>query len=124
MSYLSWNCRGLGNSRIVQGLLDLKKSISHNCVFLSETRLSVQDIETIKLKLGYKNCFAVGVDDRSGGLALSWIEELDLTIKSFSKFHNDSNIQQSRNGRSGELRVFMAVLKFTIARRHGFSYVG
>ncbi|GAV76858.1 Exo_endo_phos domain-containing protein, partial [Cephalotus follicularis] len=97
------NCHGSGNLQSVRGLLNLTKSFSPNCVFLSETRLSNQEMEAICIKTGFKNCFTVNADGRRRGLALLWNEELDLSIQSFSTSHIDLVIKLI--GRDGYWRL-------------------
>lgn len=57
-----------------------------------ETKLDARAMERIRCKLGLQGCFTVDRMGLSGGLALLWVGELRLQIKSFSKGHIDSII--------------------------------
>ncbi|GAV73178.1 Exo_endo_phos domain-containing protein [Cephalotus follicularis] len=47
----------------------------------------------MRVKSGFRNCFSVAANRRLGGLALLWVEDLDLIIKSYSLSHIDSVIK-------------------------------
>ncbi|GAV90649.1 hypothetical protein CFOL_v3_34056 [Cephalotus follicularis] len=100
MSCLNWNYRGLGNPPSVRGLLNLIKSHSPSCVFLSETWLSVQEMELAWVKLRFQNCFTISANGSRGGLVLVWSDDMDFTIKSYSLSHVDDVIN-FREGRWG-----------------------
>ena len=53
MRCLSWNCRGLGNSRAVRSLCDLVKSHRPCILFLMETLVHEMKIEKLRIKLGF-----------------------------------------------------------------------
>nr|GMD29176.1 uncharacterized protein LOC109162266 [Ipomoea batatas] len=72
MSCLSWNCRGLGNPFAVHVLLGFVNHHKPDLLFLSETLSSAERMERVRVQLKYDNCFTVGVQGRSGGLALLW----------------------------------------------------
>jgi hypothetical protein len=50
----------------------IKKKL--NLVFLMETKLRKNKMETIQIKLGFANMLMVNSVDRSGGLTLLWEE--------------------------------------------------
>ena len=68
MSCLSWNCRGLGNSRAVRSLCDLVKSHRPRILFLMETLVHEMKIEELRIKLGFSGKFSVNSIGHSGGL--------------------------------------------------------
>jgi exonuclease III len=72
MNILSWNCRGLGNLRTVHDLRRMVKEKKPNLVFLMETKLRQKQMESIRVKLGFKNVFVVDCIGKGGGLALFW----------------------------------------------------
>lgn len=72
MNLLGWNCRGLGNPRAVRVLGDLLKTQKPDFLFLSETISNASSIETLRIKFGFAQCFAVDRVGRSGGLAIFW----------------------------------------------------
>jgi exonuclease III len=87
MSILSWNCRGLGNPRIVQDFRRMVKEKRPNIVFIMETKLRKRKLETIRLKVGFANMFVVDCVGRSGGLALFWEEGWGVEVQNYSHRH-------------------------------------
>ncbi|KAE8821732.1 hypothetical protein D1007_00140 [Hordeum vulgare] len=86
MSHLFWNCRGVGNRRIVREVRALVKAHSPRLVFLAETRQPSAKVESLRWKLGLKGFCGVDSDGR-GGLALLWDESLTVTVlESCSRF--------------------------------------
>uniref|UniRef100_A0A803NVA0 CCHC-type domain-containing protein n=1 Tax=Cannabis sativa TaxID=3483 RepID=A0A803NVA0_CANSA len=51
-------------------------------------------MESIRAHLGYEGCFVVEAHGHSGGLALLWKEENEVTIQGFSANHIDAMIQK------------------------------
>ncbi|XP_042942656.1 uncharacterized protein LOC122276824 [Carya illinoinensis] len=90
MKLLSWNVHGLGNPRGIRTLCDLIKKEALDIVFLQETRLQVCDFDSCKFKLGFSNCLVVSIEGRSGGIALLWGRDINLTILNYSKYHIDA----------------------------------
>ncbi|KAL4614494.1 hypothetical protein ACB092_07G058200 [Castanea dentata] len=76
MNPISWNCRGLGNPRLVQALHDM-------------TKAKYRRMERIKNRIGLANGLIVPCVGRKGGLAMLWAREIDLEIKSYSPSHID-----------------------------------
>ena len=95
MSCLSWNCRGLGNSRAVCSLWDLVKSHRPRILFLMETLVHKMKIEELRIKLGFSGKFAVNSISHSGGLAMLWDSSLSCSISGFSNNHIDLIISES-----------------------------
>ncbi|CAN1190366.1 LINE-1 retrotransposable element ORF2 protein, partial [Linum perenne] len=94
---LSWNCRGLGQPPTVLYLQDL---ICKNCppiVFLMETKQPKQAMELIRKKMRYTNAFYVDPIGASGGLALWWFGDIDITILRATKNFIDVEWKESRN---------------------------
>lgn len=88
-----WNTHGLGNPRGIRNLYDfIKKEVPH-LVFLQETRLTRHAMEKCKLKLGFFNCLTIDYQGRSGGLALLWTTEVQVTIKNYSSNHIRTTIR-------------------------------
>lgn len=63
------------------------KKKAPNLVFLQETRLQAQVMETKKYKLGFNNCLTIEIDRRSGGLALLWNLEVSISVLNYLKHH-------------------------------------
>ena len=95
MSYLSWKCRGLGNSRAVRSLCDLVKSHRPRILFLVETLVHEMKIEELRIKLGFSSKFLVNSIGHSGGLAMLWDSSLSCSISGFSNNHIDLIISKS-----------------------------
>lgn len=106
---LSWNCRGLGRPRAVRAAVDLVRSYKPQVLELIETKLK-SEMQRLRIKLGYRNCFVVDMIGLSGGLALLWNGDTDLTVKSYSRFHIDTLVQ-------GE-KTFRATLFYGNPRAH------
>ena len=98
MSLLSWNCRGLGNLRIVNALAKVVHKEEPIIVFLMETKLKKDWIDLIKEKCNMKNCFIVPSIGNSGGLMLLWKEELRVDVKTFSQSHIDAWVKGGEIG--------------------------
>lgn len=92
MNYLSWNCRGLGNSRAVRSLGDLIRSHKPDIIFLSETWSLDSRINTLCGKFGYPNHFTVDSIDRSRGLAVMWKQNVSCDVVSDSSNFIDIHI--------------------------------
>lgn len=93
MSCLGLNCRGLGNPSVVAGLRNLFRKDAPSMIFLSETKLSSSEFGRIKHKLGDFHALAVDSRGQSGGLALLWKKDFDVTLRSMSTHHIDVEIQ-------------------------------
>ena len=78
MNLLSWNCKGLGNLKIVYELKDPVSSNEPNCVFLLEDKIPQIKVECIKSLLGFHSLFYVDNLNNGGGLALMRGESLDM----------------------------------------------
>jgi hypothetical protein len=63
-------------------------------------------MEWLRWKLEMPNLVMVGSEGTSGGLALFWRRGVDVGVKSLSKYHIDSIIQEE-DGYNGDLLVFM-----------------
>ena len=95
MSCLSWNCRGLGNSRAVRSSCDLVKSHRPRILFLMETLVHEMKIEELRIKLGFSGKFAVNSIGHSGCLAMLWDSSLSCSILGFSNNHINLIISKS-----------------------------
>jgi exonuclease III len=87
MKIISWNCQGLENLRSVRDLCQMVKVKQPKMVFLMETKLRQNKMEVIKLKAGFDNVFTVNCVGRSGGLALLWKNEMEVTIQNYNRRH-------------------------------------
>ncbi|KAB2599005.1 hypothetical protein D8674_039706 [Pyrus ussuriensis x Pyrus communis] len=78
MSYIFWNCRGLGSDTTTL------------YVFLSETKMKDHRICGVRKRLGYAHGFDVSPIGRSGGLSLWWEDNLEVKIIFSSKYIIDA----------------------------------
>ena len=92
MSILSWNCRGLGNPRTVQELMDLVSIKQPKMVFLMEVKVGRSHVERVKEKIKFEGLFTVDSVRGGGGLALLWKEKDWISLISFSKNHIDVKV--------------------------------
>lgn len=72
MSFLSWNCRGLGLPCTVRVLKDMLRDVKPIFIFLIKTLSFASRLEEFRVRFGYDYCFAVDIGCRSGGLAILW----------------------------------------------------
>ena len=93
MSTISWNCRGLGNPRTVQELVDIVSTKKPKIVFLMEVKVGRQQVERVKNKLRFEGCFIVDSVRGGGGLAMLWREKNWVSLISYSKNYIDVKIQ-------------------------------
>jgi hypothetical protein len=85
MKLCGLNCRGLRNRRAVRALLDLKKQIKPDVLFLSETHLDKARAENLMRKLGYDSLSVHESDGQSGGLLMLWGTETKIKVQSVTK---------------------------------------
>ena len=72
MNIISWNCRGLENPRTVNALKRALKKKAPICVFLMETKLTTEQLNSMKQNWDYNQGLVVSSDGFSGGLSLLW----------------------------------------------------
>ena len=103
---LTWNCRGLGSPRAENALKGVVRIERPHFAFLSETKLKGREWNTIKRKLNFPNFLGVDCSGegrhRSGGLAMFWGDEINLTLLSCSLNHMDFRVEEE-NGRHWRL---------------------
>ena len=92
MSALSWNCRGLGNLRIVRALQEVIASEDPSLVFLMETTLSKEDMTYKKYTLGFTKGLVVGSIGSKGGLALLWKKDVMVDVQMLGPWHIDAEV--------------------------------
>ncbi|KAK6153847.1 hypothetical protein DH2020_013486 [Rehmannia glutinosa] len=73
----------------------LIRNESPDIVFLMETKLYGSNASSLRVKLGYHNGVVVDSVGRSGGLALLWREEVNVSVKFMGRFFIDSIISNA-----------------------------
>ncbi|GLT53039.1 hypothetical protein SLA2020_263360 [Shorea laevis] len=106
MSLLSWNCRGLGNPRIVHNLCQMVKEKRPRFLFLMETKIRQKRMHLIRNKIGFDGMVAVDSIGLSGGLALLWQEANEVSIQNYSLRHISVVITTIDSVRSWRLTGF------------------
>ena len=89
MNTICWNCRGLGTPRAVHEVAKLVKKFNPQLLFLSETKKRSSEMEWLRSRWKFDNCFAVDSRGRAGGLAFLWSEDVSVEVKSYSNNHID-----------------------------------
>ncbi|TYI86331.1 hypothetical protein E1A91_D04G058000v1, partial [Gossypium mustelinum] len=90
MKFLSWNCRGMGSLATIRELKQLLVANRPDIIFLCETKMNAIEFQKVQTRCRMQNGLVVNSEGRSGGLALMWKDELDVTIQSYSRYHIDS----------------------------------
>ena len=67
-------------------------------VFLLETKMMIAEMKKLKMKLGFVNGLYVQRQGRGGGLAMYWRKEVNLEIKSYSRYHIDAVVVEEGSG--------------------------
>ncbi|KAK8302591.1 hypothetical protein V6Z12_D04G097400 [Gossypium hirsutum] len=93
MKIFCWNCRGVGNPAIVRELKQLLVANVPDILFLCETKVHSNEFSRIQSRCRMGGCLTVSSEGKSGGLAMMWREDVDVTIQTYSKFHIDSLIK-------------------------------
>ena len=108
MSILSWNCCGLGTPWTIQFLKEIVLRKKPNFVFLCEILCKKDRVERLKVSLGFEGMISVDSEGRSGGLALLWRHQDEVTLSSYSQNHIDvmvhirNNVEYRLTGVYGE----------------------
>jgi hypothetical protein len=92
MSILSWNCRGLGQSRTVQELSRLVRQYCPKIVFISKTRQQNNRVSNLQFRIGLNKAFVVDGHGKGGGLVLFWDDSLKISILSYGLHYIDTLI--------------------------------
>uniref|UniRef100_A0A453JWN8 Endonuclease/exonuclease/phosphatase domain-containing protein n=1 Tax=Aegilops tauschii subsp. strangulata TaxID=200361 RepID=A0A453JWN8_AEGTS len=94
MKLVSWNCQGLGNGPAVQSLLDIGRVEEPDVLFISETRMTHQELDRFRWSLGLTQMLAWDSVGRSRGIALFWRRGLDLSLRSYGRRHIDDDVKE------------------------------
>jgi hypothetical protein len=83
MTHLAWNCRGSGGNLSSSTMLHLTRLIQSTkpeAMFLSETCNSTVSVSSLKNHFNLNDAFIVPSQCQSGGLCITWNDEIKLTI--------------------------------------------
>ncbi|MBA0817826.1 hypothetical protein Gohar_022187, partial [Gossypium harknessii] len=78
---------------VVRELKQLLVANVPGILFLCKTKVHSNEFSRIQSRCRMGGCLAVNSEGKSGGLALMWREDVDVTIQTYSKFHIDSLIK-------------------------------
>jgi exonuclease III len=84
MSFLFWNCRGLGSDATVGELRYLENKFRPAILFLSEIKMEDGKARGFMWSLGYTGSYALSCIGRSGGLALFWRQPYSVSVRGFN----------------------------------------
>lgn len=90
---LSWNCQGLGSPEAVRSVVDLVRYYSPDILFLCETKRQESEMCLIKEKLNMDHGVWVGAVGRAGGLAIMWLSEVELSVRSSGPRYIDFEVK-------------------------------
>lgn len=85
MRFLHWNCRGFGRPATVRTLGDLLREYNPECIFLSETKVSLEKVEGTLRLFGFYNFSSISAVRKVGGVCLAWRHGVDLEVTLASK---------------------------------------
>ena len=95
MSCIVWNCRGLGNQRAVQELVDLVQKKAPLLVFLAEIWVDETRLNYVKDCIRFDQKFFVERINKGGGLALFWRDGIEVDVATSSLNHIDVTVNKS-----------------------------
>ncbi|GMI69890.1 hypothetical protein HRI_000658300 [Hibiscus trionum] len=98
MKLLSWNVRGLGQSRTVNRLKNMLRDVNPSVIFLIETKLQSKRMEGVRKSCGFINGIDVASNGRSGGLSLAWKNNSKVQVRSYSNRHIDVIFEEDLDG--------------------------
>ena len=95
MSYIVWNCRGLGNQLAVQELVELVQAKAPAVVFLAETLADEARLDYVKERIRFDKKHVVPRITRGGRLVLFWRTDIEVDVVSSSLNHIDAIINKN-----------------------------
>ena len=72
-------------------------------IFLIETKRKSNEMDFLRSRWKFDKCFSVNCLGRGGGLAMLWMNDVNLEIKSFYKYHIDTTIEEVGNDKSWDI---------------------
>ncbi|XP_074377891.1 uncharacterized protein LOC141719411 [Apium graveolens] len=89
MSILSWNCHGLGTPWAFQFLKEFVLQKRPDFIFLSEILCKQVTVEKFQQAVNFEGKMVVETQGHSGGIALLWRFQNEVTLRTFNKNHID-----------------------------------
>ena len=89
---MCWNCQGIGSDLIVRRLREFQTKNSPDIMFLMETKRQDEDVFWMYRGTDFSNHFTVPPVGLSGGLALSWKDNVHVEILAASANVIDTEI--------------------------------
>lgn len=80
MSFMSWNCQGLGGTLTVPILKEMRREHFPDFLFLLETKNSRNHVLKVQQWMGYDKSHIVDPVGLSGGLALFWKSSYEVQV--------------------------------------------
>uniref|UniRef100_A0A803QSE9 Endonuclease/exonuclease/phosphatase domain-containing protein n=1 Tax=Cannabis sativa TaxID=3483 RepID=A0A803QSE9_CANSA len=99
MSIISCNCHGLGNPWAFQFIKDLVVQKRPNFLFLCETLSKKDVVERLWVAIGFDGAFVVGVQGKSGGVALLWRCSEEVHLLEYGLNYIDVSIEVIDHGK-------------------------
>jgi exonuclease III len=84
----------MGNGPAVRGLLALQKKEDPDVLFLCETKLGKKGIEKLRYTLRMPHVAFKECEGKSGGLAMFWKREINLSLRGMDRMHIDVDITE------------------------------
>ena len=73
-------------------LVELVRKQVPTILFLMETKLTVREMESIKLEFGFSSMLVVSSERRRGGLAMLWKPDVVIDIQTYSLHRIDVHV--------------------------------
>ena len=96
MSFLVWNCRGLGKPQKIRELGDLVRAQDPAVVFIAETLLDEARLKFLLGNFDHEQKHVVSKINQGGGLVLLWKFDFDISVTSSSLNHIDAVINTGK----------------------------
>lgn len=80
MNTIAWNCQGAGALLTKEHLQELHHCFLPRFLFLSETKNNRSFLQDVQVSFGYDRVYTVDPRGRSGGLALFYMDDPDVSI--------------------------------------------
>lgn len=93
INILAWNCRGIVNHETQRALVDLVQAKRPSILFLSETLALPRLLDTLRARMGFVGCICYPCKESSQGLAMFWVEDVPVRLRTFSSNHIDADVR-------------------------------